>query len=286
MDGADRARPRGRGAIDRLGPDLPADAQPAAASAEPHSLDDREDTLGARPSGYAQVPWSVRDVAGGTLLFFLSLAAQVVILIAVIRQGGARPTGLGLTLSTVLSTLLTEGSLLILVVAYGIRRRARPVHFGIRPFASWVMLVAGGFLIAGFWVNLLYAAAIRIFGWERLTPPSARDLLPLFGEGGWGLAIGLVLAGVVAPVTEELFFRGFLFGGLRRPLGLIGAMFVSGLIFSVVHLQPATILPIFALGCLLAFLYEISKSLVPVIIMHATYNTIALVVAYVAATNL
>ena len=262
------------------------DAGPASAAAGPDTQPGDERSAGMTPDrvGSHAVPWTGRDVGRGILILFLVIGLLLIGLSLTVRRGG-RPVGFELVFSTVSSTVLVEGVLLVLALWLASRRGAGLRQLGFRPFPARVLLQAGLVILAGFSINVVYAVAIRTLGFERFLPPSARDLLPLFGQGGWGLAVGLILAGVIAPLAEETFFRGFVFGGLLRPLGLPGAMVISSLVFAVVHLHPATVLPIFLLGCLLAWLYHQSSSLWPSIFVHGTYNSVALLAAYSVATR-
>jgi membrane protease YdiL (CAAX protease family) len=81
-----------------------------------------------------------------------------------------------------------------------------------------------------------------------------------------------LLIGIIVPIGEEVFFRGFVYGGLRARWGVTVALIVSGLFFAVVHVQLVHGLPIFVLGLLLAALYERTQSLVAPIVTHALYN--------------
>jgi len=86
----------------------------------------------------------------------------------------------------------------------------------------------------------------------------------------------LVSAVLVAPLSEEVFFRGFLFAGLRQRHGWVAALLLSSAIFAVFHLQPAALIPTFLLGCVLVFIYQMSGSLWPGILLHFFINGCAL----------
>lgn len=86
-----------------------------------------------------------------------------------------------------------------------------------------------------------------------------------------------VLAIVVAPIAEEVFFRGFLYRILRSKLGLWSAVVVNGALFGAVHLTsggPLAVAIIAPLGMLLCLVYERSGSLYPSIALHALNNAI------------
>ena len=68
--------------------------------------------------------------------------------------------------------------------------------------------------------------------------------------------------------------------GLRGKWGWPKAALVSAGLFAVAHVIPTSILPIFILGLIFAFLYQASGSIWPAILMHMLTNTVALLVAY------
>lgn len=80
-----------------------------------------------------------------------------------------------------------------------------------------------------------------------------------------------VFAIVVAPLTEELLYRGILHGGLRS-FGPVAAAVGSAALFSLVHGAPLPLLPLFALGLLLSAVREASGSLAGPIALHALFN--------------
>lgn len=83
----------------------------------------------------------------------------------------------------------------------------------------------------------------------------------------------LLVAIILAPLSEELFFRAFLTG----KTGIV----VSSVLFAIVHSAYGSIIEIigtFILGLILAAIYKRSKSITPCIIMHFVYNLISVAV--------
>ncbi len=173
---------------------------------------------------------------------------------------------------------LTVGQNLALVAAayFFAMLSGRPAaaDFGLRPAPLWRsvrMLVAvwiGFFVLSAIW-----AAALSLD--ERQTLPDE------LGANGSLLnallVIGLVT--VIAPIGEELFFRGFFFGALRNWRGPILAALLSGGLFGLVHAGSAPIgylVPLAIFGVGLCLLYELTGSLYPSIALHALNNSIAL----------
>lgn len=86
----------------------------------------------------------------------------------------------------------------------------------------------------------------------------------------WGEAF---IAVVLAPVGEEILFRGFLYGGLSRKMHSIGAMVISSLVFAVSHQYSISGLVFVLLyGFVFCWLYKRTGSLWPGILAHGFYN--------------
>ena len=149
-------------------------------------------------------------------------------------------------------------------------RGARPGLTLLAALAGWLAFLPLLELCAQ-----LNAAALRWVG----EPVVVQDYLSRFGAEGGASSPGVWLAiGVVLPVCEELLFRGALFGGLRGALHPGGAMLLSGLVFGAAH-APAVILPVTALGVLLAWLYARTGSLAAPCLVHILQNTTTLIVS-------
>jgi membrane protease YdiL (CAAX protease family) len=85
------------------------------------------------------------------------------------------------------------------------------------------------------------------------------------------IAVGAVL---MAPVIEEIFFRGFIFGGLRAHGGYLAAAIVSSVIFAAAHLSGYYMPPFTLIGLLFAWSYQHTGSLRPGMIAHAITNIV------------
>lgn len=77
---------------------------------------------------------------------------------------------------------------------------------------------------------------------------------------------------LLAPICEEVYFRGFVFGGLRSRIGLWPATLVAAVLFALVHDSLAVQLPIFALAITLTLVYVRTGSLVWPIVLHVLFN--------------
>jgi uncharacterized protein len=148
---------------------------------------------------------------------------------------------------------------------------------GFRDFRCSHLKLAGG--IVGSY--LLFAIVVGglldvLFGYrpdqEELSETLDVDLTPLT------VIVLYLSACLMAPVTEETFFRGFVFAGLRKRWGFWVGAVVSALIFGVVHAGtgPAAIPFLAVLGGAFAYAYERSGSLWPAVFAHAINNLLAI----------
>jgi membrane protease YdiL (CAAX protease family) len=85
----------------------------------------------------------------------------------------------------------------------------------------------------------------------------------------------LVMAVAVAPVAEEIIFRGYLYPVAKRYVGPFSAMVGSGLLFALLHGHVASIPALFTLAMCLGLAYEKSGSLLVPMIMHAIFNAVS-----------
>jgi membrane protease YdiL (CAAX protease family) len=87
----------------------------------------------------------------------------------------------------------------------------------------------------------------------------------------------VILSGVVlAPLVEELLFRGVLYQALRRSMPVGSAALISAVVFAAMHFNLLLFVPLALMGVVLALVYERSGSLLPTILVHACNNGIIL----------
>jgi hypothetical protein len=148
---------------------------------------------------------------------------------------------------------------------------------GVRGFSASTLVLGCGLMILSYLFNLLFGLFLAIFDLRMQA-----DMVAVFAElsSPWWL---LVAGIVVAPVVEEIFFRGFVFAGLAKRYGWRAAGVGSSILFALMHFQPLAILPICVLGLIFAYLYYRSGSIWPAVLMHVSTNALGLGVAYFLA---
>lgn len=206
-----------------------------------------------------------------SLLFVIAILGSIILLGIVADRLGLAP----LPLAVIIFLTLTELLLLVPPWYFLFRRGGSWSDLGIRGFRLGYLATGCSLLLLSFFFNLAWAIFLTTF--DLQVQP---DVLPLFGGGPAAFLVALFVAGMVGPFVEEVYFRGFLFGGLRQRWGVLPALLVSSALFALFHILPTTIPPIFVLGVFLGLLYHLSGSLWPSILMHAATNILALTAAY------
>jgi hypothetical protein len=207
---------------------------------------------------------------GGLLL---ALGAGLLLSIpAVILESPSEGESLS-TGANVAVQLATALGFLLVPIAIASRGREAPIRqalrrLGVRGFRlggalKWMAASIGAYLVFA----ALYAG---IFG-----VPEQEDI----AEGFGALPVQILLIVIAAPISEEILFRGMVFGGLRNHMPRLAAALLGGLIFGGLHALTgiSAVPPLIAFGFVLCLLYEKTGSIVPGIVLHMLNNSVALI---------
>ncbi|MEI8175961.1 MAG: type II CAAX endopeptidase family protein [Candidatus Omnitrophota bacterium] len=101
-----------------------------------------------------------------------------------------------------------------------------------------------------------------------------------------GIITALFSIVILAPVAEEIFFRGFVFPGLNKRLGLYGSSLATAALFAAVHIPQnrenlSVIWVIFAGGLIFSFVRAVTRSTTMAILLHALYNGTILLAGFI-----
>lgn len=140
-------------------------------------------------------------------------------------------------------------------------------RFSAKPFGQVgnnVMLLTIMFVFACMWVFNIFAQ------WFELSDKFAEQMNELSNN-----VIGIFSLAVLAPLLEEVLFRGAIQGYLMRRFNPWIAIVTASLIFGLVHMNPIQIFYATCIGFALGWIYYRTRSLMPVIIGHILNNSIA-----------
>lgn len=143
---------------------------------------------------------------------------------------------------------------------------------GISPLA-WVGVV---FVFLG--GGVLLSEVDNIFRWLVPVPEFIANLMADMFFGSGRIISMFFLLCLVAPVTEEILFRGLILRGLLRRFRAWPAIFLSSMLFAVMHLNPWQTITAFGLGVIFGWYYHRTGSLWPCIIGHALNNLMVVVI--------
>jgi uncharacterized protein len=146
---------------------------------------------------------------------------------------------------------------------------------GFRRFDWGTMGIGCGLLVVSYGIIFLHNLILMVLGFDSQGDEILK-LFDLLENPVWFFLVGAVLA----PLVEEIFFRGFLFQGFRAKYGWVRSMLLSSMIFGIAHLDPASLIPTFILGNVLAYLYHRTNSVWPGVILHVLVNTFGLAFVY------
>jgi uncharacterized protein len=202
-----------------------------------------------------------RPISGRILLLFLAFLLVVGSLAVWFLR--SHPRGLIGILS-----LFYAAGLLSVVLAVLPMGRAAPPALGLRK-AGWRYAVFGAL------GTLALSVAVSSVGPQ---PEGMKQVIELAQDPG-KLLPSLFAFALLAPVVEELVFRGLLYGWIEGRWGSKVALVVSSLAFAAAHYEPAHILLVLPLGFLFGWLRRRTNSLAPSLVSHIVNNGFAVLSA-------
>jgi len=220
------------------------------------------------------VPWTIRDSFYGLMLvigglFLLAISMSLIDNLT--------------NISSHLKPLIKSFSLFILPILmllstwmFGVKKYGvsctylgfAPVKFRYHIFFLPCIALLLSAAFGGF-----YKSISPILEIPSLIPPEIPT--GIIGDGYYRI-INVGFIGVLGPIAEEIFFRGFVLTSLIRPLGNTRAIVVESAIFSISHMSIGLLIPIFVSGLILSYLYLKTNSIWPSSIAHVAQNLISI----------
>ena len=236
----------------------------------------------APPSGPPELPQGVTSFprwpawygpAGLVGGFVIAIIAYLIVK-SVAIAGGANPDKDSHAV-TLIATIFQDVILVATAVGLAsLTSKPRLWHFGLRRARFWPTVGWAALGFGTFWLlEIVYVVAVHPTGKQHVT----EDL----GAKGSQLAIAAAAFAVivVAPVCEEIFFRGFFYRALRTRMGVAAAAIIDGLVFGAIHYggsDTVEILPILALlGVIFCLVYEVTGTIFSTIALHSLNNSIS-----------
>jgi hypothetical protein len=233
-----------------------------------------------RPDRSDEPPWPAWTAPAAVLVGLVVGVIGTVVVAGIGAAAGSSETTPAVTL--IGDVVFDLGFVVTALYFAQLKGRPRPADFGYRRVA-WALGI-GAFLAAGvgyYVVTAVYGALVNLHGTDKLP----KDLG--INTSTAALVGAAVFVCVIAPIAEEFFFRGFIFGALRRwhlkvaghNIGTWLAAIETGILFGLAHTGSAAyqyLIPLGFLGFVLCLVRWRTRSLYPCMALHSVNNSLAL----------
>ncbi|MGZ4166081.1 MAG: CPBP family intramembrane glutamic endopeptidase [Solirubrobacteraceae bacterium] len=229
-----------------------------------------------------RVPWPAWTAPAGVVLGLI-LGSLGTIVVDVVASAGGSSINNPPPAANIIADIVFD--LCFVVAALWLanwRNRVSPADFGFRRVR--LSTGVGAFIVAAiayYGLTALYGALVHLHGTDKL--PSELGAT----HSTAALVAASVFVCAIAPMAEEFFFRGFIFGGLRNIPLRIGsfdgapwlAAVLTGILFGLAHTGSASsryLIPLGFLGFVLCLVRWRTCSLYPCMALHSANNALAL----------
>lgn len=227
-----------------------------------------------------KTPWSSLDAVKALALLVILVPLTRYLEVA-IRSVAVLPA----VVETAIVIIFTY--IIILLVTWyftAVKYGTHPEDLGLTRFNAWRgAVLAIGWYLALRVILIFYGVVAALIGrlFNASPPQDLTTRVPgLFGGGWVGIVLAALVVVVIAPVVEEMFFRGFMYPAFKRRLGAGWGNAVSSLIFGIFHGSVWLIAPTALIGAVLAYMYEKERSLGPPIMLHSLNNLVSIIILY------
>jgi membrane protease YdiL (CAAX protease family) len=217
----------------------------------------------------AKVPWDWTDFVmfwPGWFSAFQLLGSVAVIITNLVATSD--PSVRSAIESSVLAVCQYGGMLFNIFVLGFMRRGGTLRDLGWRGFQWWWLPVVP----AAAYVALIGADYLQTINQNLFPGVSNGQCVSVRHDYSHYYVLAILVVCVIAPISEETIFRGFIYGWLHRWGPAVLAVPLSAVIFSALHQQLVLFLPLFFVGLVLSLLYQGSRSIIPGVLTHALFN--------------
>ena len=228
-----------------------------------------------KPTG--SKPWLGIVLPVWVLAGFIFAQVLIGLLLALLKLLGVKFDGLNASiLDTTIAAVIYIITLLVVIGLPWLVKKYRTTskEIGIDFSPRWIHLLIApvGFVAYVFISYILTSLAMRTPFYET---NSVQDIGFANLSQGFEYILAFITLVIIAPVAEEILFRGYLLAKLRKHVPIWVAVLITSLLFAVVHLSFNVGVDVFALSLVLCFLRIKTGSLWPSIILHMIKNGIA-----------
>jgi membrane protease YdiL (CAAX protease family) len=220
-----------------------------------------------RPSPQVESAWRVLAIAFGWIVLAMACSLAVGLVMGIAKVAFQLQDTPAFRLLLVTLGVSAFGAILIFAAV----SRGRMVGGGDLRLGLSIAPIAKLPIIVGLAIALVAYGLLRDFALYKIRP----DLFYQFSSvGPWLALFNAVVVVLLAPVAEEIFFRGWMWNGLRRQWDALPTALVTSAFWLILHIErgiaaTAALIPI---ALILALAKQIGKSVRATIPLHAIYN--------------
>jgi len=185
------------------------------------------------------------------------------------------------------AVIYTLAILIVLGVPWLVKKqRTTEGDLGLKSLPTWmdILWAPAGAVVYIILTTIVTSLAMAFLPFIDYTQAQETGFSELANQSEYILAfLSLV---IIAPIAEEVLFRGYLFGKLRKYAPVWVSILVTSALFALVHFQWNVALDVFALSIVLCLLRVVSGSLWPSILLHMLKNGIAFYFLFINPTLL
>jgi membrane protease YdiL (CAAX protease family) len=228
-------------------------------------------------------PWPFEKFLRNLLILLICIYSGFVLMWAIGRLGGQHEELQNTTLRILLAVLGFQGAALVLVHFF-----LREHHlnwsegFGFNNHPRHALLLGAGVGLAALPIVWTFQAiSIRVLQLLTFHPQEQEAVALLRTTEDWSSRILLGIATIaIAPVAEEVIFRGILYPAGKRAGYPRLSLWGTSLLFGAIHFNLGTLMPLTFLALVLACLYEYTGNLLACITVHSVFNAANFVALY------
>lgn len=233
-----------------------------------------------QPLASTPLPWGWREIVKATLFMIVATLVLSAVLAGIVFVTG-RPLAESAKMSSApvfIAVTAIYAMVVLGVYLFAVRRPGSSWgQLGFRPFDWWWAPLAPVLttlqLMGMALINLVLVLPFTDGAFEN---PQIEQITGGMSLTPTDFAVLLVLIAIIAPIAEEIFFRGMLYPVMRQRWGAPVAITANALAFALLHVIPILLPGLFFVGLILAWVRERSGSIGPTILMHALQNALVL----------
>jgi uncharacterized protein len=225
---------------------------------EPHDIP-ADAPIGTKPS--AKLPY---PGFGQAILLILLLVVLQILFSIPFMVAGQSPNPMTFAIPTLLGT--------VIVVAYGFKKSGA-LFREVLPFSTISLSLLPLLLLTVLGLFILLLEFESLLEWILPVPDSFEKLVGNVLGGRLSVWQSFIAVAIVAPLTEELLFRGLILQGFLRRYGSKKAIIASALLFALMHGNPWQFAIGVVMGIFLAWCFIKTHSLIPCLFAHCVNNT-------------